>query len=159
QVRRGRVGRSRTVACSDETRETRTGPAQHVQCGPIRGRNLTATVTASKPQAFVDQQRFLDCVHCGLCLSACPTYLETGKEMDSPRGRIYLLKAVQEGRLALHDPVVEHIDLCLGCRACEAACPSGVQYGELLEHGRDFIERKYKRGFFQWWLRHVFIEV
>lgn len=106
----------------------------------------------------MDQQRFLDCVHCGLCLSACPTYLETGKEMDSPRGRIYLLKALQDGRLGLSDPVVEHIDLCLGCRACESACPSGVQYGVLLEHGRDFIERKHNRGLFQTVLRRVFIE-
>jgi glycolate oxidase iron-sulfur subunit len=78
--------------------------------------------------------------------------------MDSPRGRIYLLKAVQEGRLSLTDPVVRHIDLCLGCRACEAACPSGVQYGVLLEHGRDYIERHYKRNLVQRWLRRVFIE-
>ena len=119
---------------------------------------MSTSTAQPRAEAFVEHQRFLDCVHCGLCLSACPTYLETGKEMDSPRGRIYLLKAVQEGRLPLSEPVVEHIDLCLGCRACESACPSGVQYGVLLEHGRDFIERKHRRSLFQTWLRRVFIE-
>src|SRR5258708_24631179 len=78
--------------------------------------------------------------------------------MDSRRGRIYLLKALQDGRLPLSNSVVEHIDLCLGCRACESACPSGVQYGVLLEHGRDFIENKHNRGLFQALLRRVFIE-
>jgi glycolate dehydrogenase iron-sulfur subunit len=77
------------------------------------------------------------CVHCGFCLQACPTYVALGDENDSPRGRIYLMRALTEGELALDDPSVHtHIDRCLGCRACETACPSGVPYGALLEATR-----------------------
>jgi glycolate oxidase iron-sulfur subunit len=80
------------------------------------------------------------CVHCGFCLQACPTYLALGDENDSPRGRIYLMKALVEGELALDDESVHtHIDRCLGCRACETACPSGVPYGALLEATRATI--------------------
>ena len=73
------------------------------------------------------------CIHCGLCLSACPTYATNQMEMDSPRGRIALMRAAADGRIGLEGAFQEHIDLCLGCRACETACPSGVQYGLLLE--------------------------
>jgi glycolate oxidase iron-sulfur subunit len=83
--------------------------------------------------AGIDYELFLDCVHCGLCTSSCPTYVELGTEMDSPRGRIYLMRAVTDGRLLLDDDVRRHLDLCLDCRACESACPSGVQYGKLIE--------------------------
>src|SRR5438876_2713159 len=81
----------------------------------------------------IDYEKFLDCVHCGLCTAACPTYLETGDENNSPRGRIYLMRSIVDGRLSLSGKVEEHLDLCLDCRSCETACPSGVQYGRLIE--------------------------
>lgn len=109
---------------------------------------------------FVDHDKFFDCVHCGLCLSFCPTYVELGTEMDSPRGRIVILRALQEGRFALDADAVRHLDLCLGCRACETACPSGVQYGALIEGARPFIEEHYKRPllerFKRWAINTIF---
>jgi len=89
----------------------------------------------------IDYGLFLDCVHCGLCTAACPTYLETGNENDSPRGRIYLMRAVTDGRLELGPTVKRHLDLCLDCRSCETACPSGVQYGRLIEPFRVGMRR------------------
>jgi glycolate oxidase iron-sulfur subunit len=83
-----------------------------------------------------------DCVHCGFCLPTCPTYTLWGEEMDSPRGRIVLMK---EGHEAISPPLVEHIDRCLGCMACVTACPSGVQYDKLLEDARAQIERNFER--------------
>lgn len=82
------------------------------------------------------------CVHCGICLPQCPTYRLLGEEMDSPRGRVYLMRAAAEGRLALTPTFIHHLDLCLGCRACETACPSGVPFGRLLEATRGQIERR-----------------
>ena len=85
------------------------------------------------------------CVHCGFCLPTCPTYLLWGEEMDSPRGRIYLMKAGVEGRADLTPALVTPIDNCLGCLACVTACPSGVQYGPLIERTRARIEQRYPR--------------
>jgi Fe-S oxidoreductase len=86
------------------------------------------------------------CVHCGLCLAYCPTFSELGTEMDSPRGRILLVKSLAEGRIQLTDSTAAHLDLCLGCRACETACPSGVPYGQLIEAARAEIERQRPGG-------------
>ena len=86
------------------------------------------------------------CVHCGLCLSYCPTFSILGTEMDSPRGRIFLIKSLAEGRIALSDATVSHLDLCFGCRACEPVCPSGVPYGQLIEAARADIEARRPGG-------------
>jgi glycolate oxidase iron-sulfur subunit len=86
------------------------------------------------------------CVHCGFCLPTCPTYMLWGEEMDSPRGRIYLMKAAIDGRAAIDASFVRHMDACLGCLNCVTACPSGVQYGPLIERTRAQIEREYSRG-------------
>lgn len=123
---------------------------------------MTPVAVASPPPppvpAFLDEAKAQACIHCGLCLASCPTYLETGDENQSPRGRIHRMRALQDGRLALGAETVQPIDQCLGCRACEAVCPSGVQYGDLLEHTRDHVERHHRRSGWQTFLRRVAIE-
>lgn len=97
-----------------------------------------------------DAERILrTCVHCGFCLATCPTYRLLGDELDSPRGRIYLIKSLLEGKPA-SDETLLHLDRCLTCRACETTCPSGVEYGRLLEIGRDMAGQTLSRS---WWLR------
>ncbi|HTT71416.1 MAG TPA: (Fe-S)-binding protein [Anaeromyxobacteraceae bacterium] len=86
-----------------------------------------------------------ECVHCGFCLPHCPTYVSWGLEADSPRGRIDLFRALEDGRVALDAEAVEHFDRCLGCLACVEACPSGVRYGEIVDEARVLIERTYRR--------------
>ncbi len=98
--------------------------------------------------------RTLDCVHCGLCLPTCPTYQVLGVEADSPRGRIYLMRALTEGRVEDPNAIRPFLDRCLDCRACETACPSGVRYGEILETVRGELEQRTpQRGLAAWLTR------
>ena len=100
--------------------------------------------------------RTLDCVHCGLCLPTCPTYQVLGVEADSPRGRIYLMRALAEGRVQDPQAIRPFLDRCLDCRACETACPSGVRYGEVLETTRAQLEQQQpKRGLAPWLVRFL----
>lgn len=104
---------------------------------------------------------FQHCVHCGLCLPTCPTYAELGDENDSPRGRIYLMQAIDSGRIAPSERIQHHLDLCLDCRACETVCPSGVQYGRLIESYRTKINGDHHRrtGVLDWWVRRMVLYV
>jgi len=109
------------------------------------------------------EEKLLACIHCGLCLEACPTYVITGNENDGPRGRIYLMRAVAEGRLENTSQAFRtHIDRCLGCRACEQVCPAGVEYGQLLEASREELSRAQPKSDFtdkvlRFVLRHVWL--
>jgi glycolate oxidase iron-sulfur subunit len=93
----------------------------------------------------VDPELIADCVHCGFCLPTCPTYELWHEEMDSPRGRIFLMSALNDGSIELTDQVAEHFDRCLGCMACVTACPSGVQYDRLIEQTRVEVEKRRRR--------------
>jgi glycolate oxidase iron-sulfur subunit len=103
--------------------------------------------------------KILDCVHCGFCLPTCPTYVVLGNEMDSPRGRVYLMRAAAEGRIGIGESFAKHMNLCLVCRACETACPSGVQFGHLMEAARGQVERKYTYGLADRVFRKVVLNV
>lgn len=104
---------------------------------------------APEPRTAIDRSLVSECVHCGFCLPTCPTWNLWGEEMDSPRGRIHLMAGLLDGKIELTDTVVGHIDRCLGCDACVTACPSGVQYGSLIEQARGVIEETHERGFFE----------
>src|SRR5260221_323286 len=96
-------------------------------------------------QAIVDYAASLDCIHCGMCVSSCPTWKITGVESSSPRGRIHLMRAVAEGELEPDADYVEEMEFCLLCRHCESVCPSGVRFGEMMEFARDGITREVGR--------------
>ena len=118
---------------------------------------LFAGFTGIDAPAEADMYR---CVHCGLCLSACPTYGATGLEMESPRGRIALMKAVNEGRVGISDRIVSHWEACLNCRACEAVCPSGVPYGRMMERTRAQVRARGRQSesmkrMTRWFLRSL----
>jgi glycolate oxidase iron-sulfur subunit len=115
---------------------------------------LTQLEHGTRPSNFTAQDKptwelYSTCIHCGLCLNHCPTYRVLGAEMDSPRGRIYQILQVDEGRLPIGESFVTHIDRCLGCVACETACPSGVKYGQIVERARAQIEQQYPRPWHQ----------
>jgi glycolate oxidase iron-sulfur subunit len=123
-----------------------------------------STTPSSAPLSVDDriERRFYDCVHCGLCLAQCPTYAEIGDENDSPRGRIYLMKSLTDGSMTPSPTVLKHLDLCLDCRACETACPSGVRYGSLIETIRGEVNRRGltpKKGFVDMLLDHVMYDI
>lgn len=109
------------------------------------------------PGAIPVYEDYTRCVHCGLCLNHCPTYRLWQLEADSPRGRIRQMILVNEGQLPLSSGFVDHIDKCLDCRSCETACPSGVEYGKLVEHARARIERDYQRPWFTRKTRNFFL--
>jgi glycolate oxidase iron-sulfur subunit len=121
-----------------------TGPISHEEAQREFALTLSGFSATDKPE----YEDYSKCVHCGLCSNHCPTYRLWGREADSPRGRIKQMALVDQGRLELGDAFVTHIDRCLNCRACESVCPSGVEYGQLLELARGQIEQKYKRPFF-----------
>ncbi len=116
-----------------------------------------STVKEISNQDVEKSPLYLDCIHCGLCLSSCPTYRVLGSEMDSPRGRIYLMRALDEGRTKITDSFVEHMFRCLDCRACETACPSGVHFGHMMEEMRGkIVEERPAHWLARLILRHVF---
>ena len=94
-----------------------------------------------------DRRMIQRCIHCGSCVTSCPTFTLLGSEMDSPRGRIYIMRMVADGEMAPDESVMRHLDRCLDCRACETACPSGVPYGSLIEAAREGLEKIRKRSF------------
>src|SRR2546427_195441 len=119
-------------------------PNQEEQEPTVAG-GTPAALLEHAAKSGISYDKLLDCIHCGLCLSSCPTFDLLGSETDSPRGRIYLMRALAEGRTEINPSLVHHLDTCLGCRACETACPSAVQYGELLGQTRARIEKEYAR--------------
>jgi glycolate oxidase iron-sulfur subunit len=109
------------------------------------GSDNTIQAGPPNPAATIGYDLFLRCVHCGLCTSSCPTYTELGDENDGPRGRIQLMRMVADGRAELSDRMRRHLELCLDCRSCETACPSGVRYGRLIEPFRLAMEQADRR--------------
>src|SRR5581483_3819010 len=111
------------------------------------------------PQNAESEKILRACVHCGFCLATCPTYVLLGDELDSPRGRIYLIKEMLEHDRPATPEVVKHIDRCLSCLACMTTCPSGAHYMHLVDHAREHIEKTYRRPLFDRLLRDILAKV
>jgi glycolate oxidase iron-sulfur subunit len=111
------------------------------------------------PQVAESEKILRACVHCGFCTATCPTYVVLGDELDSPRGRIYLIKEMLEHSRRATREVVKHIDRCLSCLACMTTCPAGVHYMHLVDHAREHIERTYRRPPFDWLMRQLLARV
>src|SRR5215471_4009856 len=131
--------------------EIRLRSASDLCSGSLRRGDLNVPPQPSTPGEIPVFEDFSLCIHCGLCLNHCPTYRLWHLEADSPRGRIRQMILVNEGQLPLGSGFVDHIDKCLDCRSCETACPSGVEYGKLVQHARARIENEYRRP----WLSRV----
>src|SRR5207302_4195315 len=131
--RGGRLGRRRSSTGGGASRRDQVA---------LRSRRAAAVMTAPERE-LID-----DCLHCGFCLPHCPTYVSWGEEMDSPRGRIDLMRALRAGTTQMTPTVAGHFDKCLGCMACVTACPSGVRYDILIEETRALVEQKYRRGLY-----------
>src|SRR5437016_13413149 len=126
------MGRAAFDARASAASEECVRPGPRLEPGQVCG--LTT------PFSRLSDDDLATCVHCGLCLDACPTFRVTGLETESPRGRIYLMTQWKRGTLPFDEEQVKHIDLCLGCRTCEGVCPSGVPYGRIIEAGRADVE-------------------
>src|SRR5690242_20689635 len=111
------------------------------------------------PQVANSEKILRACVHCGFCTATCPTYVVLGDELDSPRGRIYLIKEMLEHSRAATREVVKHIDRCLSCLTCMTTCPAGVHYMHLVDHAREHIGRTYRRPPFDWLMRQLLAHV
>jgi glycolate oxidase iron-sulfur subunit len=143
QAMAGAVGAGSPQDIGQNTRAATHGPIQQT-IDRDRSESGSVAFPAFDDHRPPDKQLIDECVHCGFCLPTCPTYVLFGEEMDSPRGRIYLMnKGLDEE--PMNDATVRHWDLCLGCMACVTACPSGVQYDKLIEATRAQVERRYER--------------
>src|SRR4030095_6308668 len=140
------VRRHRADAGARARREAAVRPGRDPEPRPLRGGLVSGAASNELASLYAGT---LDCVHCGLCLPACPTYKLTGRETSSPRGRVYLIRSVAGGRRALVAALADEASFCLGCRACETACPSGVRFGALLEGTRAAVEAKGLRTGFE----------
>src|SRR6516225_8326729 len=148
------MGIAERLYLGDAGREVSAGPEGYIEPRGVRWRSLTGmSGNSTEPRSasafdahHAPAREIIDkCVHCGFCLPVCPTYVLWGQEMDSPRGRIYLMKMAADGKVEMNTEWVSHFDSCLGCMACMPACPSGVDYGKLIEATRAQIERGYTR--------------